>query len=135
MPRGKRADEAAILDKIRKVRQSIKNGTPVTAARQAEGLTASTWARWNKKYENLTRPEVASETKQAVPSPRHTSRRRRTSAGSRRSLGNGHGPAAVRPGRAIPDRHLAMHRENQTLRDIVIDQMVEIHQLKRAARK
>ncbi len=56
-----------MIEKVRQVRRAVRNGMSVTAAREAAGLPASTWARWNKKLGAV------------LPEPRRKSRR--TSAG------------------------------------------------------
>ncbi len=71
-------------------------------------------------------PQAAA--KKRKPSRRRLHRRRP------RAEAVGHGPAPSSWGHVPPERRLAVHRENAVLRDIVIDQMIEINQLRHGRR-
>jgi hypothetical protein len=129
MPKGKPVDQDQAVQTLKQIRQAMARGTPAMQALQQAGISESNYSRWKRRFGHLL--DTPAPTDETQPRRRVVHRRRRASA---HAPGSGRGPAPRRSGLVAPDQRRRMHRENEELRGIVIDQALLIARLQKASR-
>jgi hypothetical protein len=160
MPKGRRLDQAKVLQTLRQVRDAVVSGKSLTEARRAVGVTASTHQRWTHRFGRQLEREAAAQ-KKATPRPR-TARAARQArkilgreaapepAGRRDQVAravhrrrqqlvdletSGRGPTAQPPRAVSPERRRRTHMENAELREVIVDLTLENARLRRERRR
>jgi hypothetical protein len=138
MPKGHRLDQDTVLSKLRQIRHLRKSEhLNVDQALRKAGLSQTTYNRWLKRLGPLLDSPVAAKAQPTTPPTRKAKAQAKNvrRGGLRgRTPHNGDGPTGPRPLALTAHRRLRQQRENQTLREIIADQAILIHQLQNGTR-
>jgi hypothetical protein len=138
VPKGYRIDQDTVLSKLRQIRHSMKNEhLNVGQALRKAGLSQTTYNRWLKRLgPQLDSPPAAEAQPTTSPTRKAKAQAKTVRRGGPRGRGrpNGDGPTGPQPLALTAYRRPRQQRENQTLREIIADQAILIHQLQNGTR-